>query len=1393
MSVQPWIPNRRRAEVPSAKDIAVETEVPAPQELKEVVPPNKFQRLVPFLIVVAVVGMLGIFFASGIRRITSPYMLMFPLMFVMGAVGMIGGHGNSGGPGTDEINGIRRMFLEALTELRGKVHDRASAQYDFLAHFAPPPQTLAAMVGGPRMWERSKPTDDPEHFLAPRAGVAKQLLGAGMRMGDTANEKQLEPVSRVFAERFLRTHRAVAGLPALIDLKTHRSVQFFGPGDLDGVIRAMLLQVAVLHPPNLVLIAVITNNPASWDWIKWLPHNQHPQRVDALGTERMVYTPQAAPAALAEILADRGDFNPDDKFTGSTKPWLIVVADQVGTVDSCGEGSEAVTVLRRGGVEEAELALQGARVRVDADGGARKRRMGPDDALKYWLSKADTVDAEAARQVACRMARWRASTDKAARAAKTEDVESDKSWAALHGAGDLGTMGTTLWRNYPEGSRERMNVPIGWDKSGAPVSINIKEEAEQGMGSHGLILGYTGSGKSTLLVNLLLGLVARHTPEQLNLVLVDYKGDSTFDGFEKLSHTVEIISNLGSLDMITRLEAVLLGEVERRQRLRSEGGLATVGHKLRSAREYLKARERRTDLPEPFPALVVVVDEFTALLKNHPDFKEVFEQLARLGRSDRICLLLATQSLTGISLGQLESNLGWKIAMKTAKADESSAVLGSKDAYFLEQPGEGYLKIGGADPKYFRGANIEELYFPPDVIAEGPQRRAYGGVSGVAPFGVEAVPIPGQADEDEDATAEPVQRSREEINSAPEVGQVVLKQLAGKGSQCRKLWLPPLTHPRPVGQLVGASNPQPGDKARLNLPIGVIDKPWFHAQDVYSVDLTDTNLALLGRPRSGKSVALQTIALAAAKLNSPRRVQIYGLDFGPDGALLALEGLPHVGGVAMRGDIDAVSRVIAEAQEVITRRSALFRELRIGSMSAYRAAVAANPELDDGFGDVLVLLDGWDAFKEDFEDPIKTGGTVTPNQVAALVNTGLAVGVHVVMSLQVYSTLGRAMTQSFNARIDFKLNQPELSGVQNKKLAETIPGDVPGRALDLATHLHIMIGAPRLDDIEAVDDAGLRAAVAEIGAQWTQEKARDVRVLPERLDAAELLLPPDWDGSPWAAPIGLYEKNLSPVVLDFIADRHLTVYGRKNCGKTHLLASVMRSLMNRFSPEQIQFIVVDLKSSRLLDAIDEDYILKWTGGEVIDNPAYPSSDGSEKPKITRAVPRNGVILSTSELTAAMVEVAASLEKRSPTGALSAAERRQRSWWQGPEIFLLVDDYGMVHNAAPTAFAPLAKYWGNAPQLGIHSIVACPISLATRIISAAGSLPKQNNDAGGATLVMDGIRSEGPVIGVRVDPRPPGRGVLVNNEGQGVIQTPVVLDLEGKTNANAADLWETDPN
>lgn len=1338
MSTRPWIPPRKPEAAPEFT--MVETTVPPPSEVPDVVPVGKFQKVLPLLMVVAIVGMIGIFLASGIRKV-SPFMLMFPLMFLMSAGGMMGGHIGGGGKKTPEINAERRKYSEMISRLRGTVHERASRQYDFLAHSAPNPAVLASLVGGPRQWELSNPERDRTNFLAARVGLNDQKLGGGLTMAPTAPEADLEPVQNVAAQRFFRAHRAVHDMPVKIDLKTHPAVQFFGDGDLDGVIRAMLLQLAVFHPPTLVSIAVVTERPEEWDWIKWLPHNQNPFRADELGSERMVYSPLQARAGLEEFVAGRGGFSADATYTGD-KPWLIVVADGVGTIPGCGEGSEAVTVIRRGGVDESDLQTTlGARVEVSADGRARRRRMSPDDPLKYWVSTVDTVTEDDARRVARRMARWRSAGSGQADV-RVDGGSQDRTWQSLHNVDDPGTVGTSLWTGHRDRDPERMNVPIGWDRSGAPVSVNMKEDSEGGMGSHGLILGYTGSGKSSFVANLLLGTALRHTPDEVNFVLVDYKGDGTFPGFEKLNHTVQVLSNIGENDYINRLEDVLRGEVERRQRLRASAG------RFKDAASYLKARERGADIP-PFPTLMVVVDEFTALLKDHPEFKDVFEHLARQGRSDRIQLVLATQSLTGVSLGQLDSNLGWRIALKTATAQDSMAAIETKDAYHLTKIGQGYLKVGGAEPKFFESAHIYEPYFPPTAAPANridPQTGAT--LSGIARFGVDTVGDAHSTVVDETVIESPVIHTREELENAPELVQVVLDQLAGQGDPAYKMWLPRLTRPHPIGELVAASGLTVGDQAILNLPIGLIDLPYEHKQAVFTADLTDSHLVVWGRSRSGKSVALQSLCLSAALLNDPRKVQIFGIDYGADSKLLALEGLPHVGGVALGGDPDTVNRVMAEVNEVVRRRTELFRELRIGSMAAYRDLVATGQAADDGLGDVILLIDGWDEFRKAHPDDM--------DRIAGLLHAGTAVGVHVVVSVLEWTALPRAIHGMFNNIIELKINDSHLSKV-NKRSADAVP-DIPGRGLDAATLKHIMIAAPRLDDVPAVDDFGLADAVAQISARWSDEQARALRVLPARVEAAQLWIPEAWTGSPWSVPIGLRERDLEPAMLDFMSERHLSVFGAKNSGKTHLLGAIIENLTSRYTPDQVRFLVVDLKGSRLQDIVDDDYLLRWTDGA--------------------GVTRNGLALNGPDLEVAVQAVAAAMEARMPTAEVTREQRRTRSWWTGPEVFIIVDDFAMVNNAAPAAFAPLARFWGSAHLVGVHSIVACPIAVANRVLTPAASLMKLNADVNAATLVMDGVKDNGPYIaGVRVVPRPPGRGVLVYSGEQETIQTPVVPELE----------------
>ena len=223
----------------------------------------------------------------------------------------------------------------------------------------------------------------------------------------------------------------------------------------------------------------------------------------------------------------------------------------------------------------------------------------------------------------------------------------------------------------------RLRVPIGLDASGQPVELDIKESAQGGMGPHGLVIGATGSGKSELLRTLVLGLALTHPPEVLNFVLVDFKGGATFLGLEDLSHVSAVITNLEEeLPLVDRMRDALHGEMVRRQELlRSAGNYASV-------RDYERDRERGTDLA-PLPTLFVVVDEFSELLAAKPEFIDLFVMIGRLGRSLGVHLLLASQRLEEGRLRGLDTQLSYRIGLRTFSAAESRIVLGVPDAYEL--------------------------------------------------------------------------------------------------------------------------------------------------------------------------------------------------------------------------------------------------------------------------------------------------------------------------------------------------------------------------------------------------------------------------------------------------------------------------------------------------------------------------------------------------------------------------------------------------------------------------------------------------------------------------------------------------------------------------------------
>src|SRR5690606_31991268 len=216
-------------------------------------------------------------------------------------------------------------------------------------------------------------------------------------------------------------------------------------------------------------------------------------------------------------------------------------------------------------------------------------------------------------------------------------------------------------------------------------------------------------------------LAVTHASDDLNFVLVDFKGGATFASMDALPHTSAVITNLADeLSMVDRMQDAISGELVRRQELLRAAGNYVSRH------EYEQARRAGEPLAA-LPSLLIICDEFSELLANKPDFIDLFVMIGRLGRSLGVHLLLASQQLEEGRLRGLDTHLSYRIGLRTFSPMESRVVLGVPDAYELPNaPGHGYLKVGTQVMRRFRAAYVSGPYRPrrqgaPDP--SGPGRR----------------------------------------------------------------------------------------------------------------------------------------------------------------------------------------------------------------------------------------------------------------------------------------------------------------------------------------------------------------------------------------------------------------------------------------------------------------------------------------------------------------------------------------------------------------------------------------------------------------------------------------------------------------------------------------------
>ena len=1280
------------------------------------------------------IGSMGVMVFMAMQAGSNPRMMIMGGAMVFAMLAMVGFNiYRQISTYRNQVMTTRREYLAYLAELRNTARTAASQQRRFTSWHMPDPRALVLVAEErSRLWERDASEGEA---LTMRLGSSTQDLSMVLEEPELPPLANPDPVCFSAVHRFVATHREVDDMPFGIALGSFSHVDVGAePEQGRAQVRAMVAHLAMFIPPTALRIAVLCSDAArpSWEWMKWLPHARSSEVSDALGPARMIVTEAAD---LADLLGPDVTTRPAFEARGPMSPWphVVIVVDDATlpptTRLGSREGTSGVTVINLRQTWGALTSFSTLRMLLHpAAPGERRGRM---EVLlldnEPIVAVPDQMSIDQAEAVARRLAPWSEEElpDTGDAVAGRSDPKRSADLMDLLGLGDVRDFNPDVQWRRREG-RDRLRVPFAVTPEGVPVVLDIKESAQHGMGPHGLLIGATGSGKSEVLRTLVLALTLTHSPEQLNLVLVDFKGGATFAGMSDLPHVSAMISNLESeLSLVDRMQDAIRGEMVRRQELLREAG------NYANVTDYEAARLAGKHHHPPLPALFLVLDEFSELLSAKPEFIDLFVAVGRLGRSMGIHLLLASQRLEEGRLRGLESHLSYRIGLRTFSAAESRAVLGVTDAFELPSiPGVGLLSSGTGSLTQFRASYVAA---PPAARKADARMRRQAGARNVP---IKMLPFTVDPQLDLESESEQPAPSAPDVMALPGDEQyidmtqldIAVARMRGHGMPAHQVWLPPLEVPDTLDMLFAdlAVDPQLGlisrswrEKGWLRVPLGIVDVPLEQRRETLEFDLSGAggHLAVVGGPLSGKSTTLRSLVMALSLTHTPREVQFFVLDFG-GGSFAPFDGAAHIAGVGTRDQSDVVRRTIAQVEGILQDRERYFRANRIDSMSTYRSQ-RAKGLADDGYGDVFLVIDGWSTIRSDFED--------LEQRIMVMMGRALTYGVHLVLAASRWLDMRQQVRDIIGSKLELRLGDPSDSDI-DRKVAVLVPDKRPGRGLEVGGH-HVMVALPRADGDQSVETLadGVRGTLADIAEAWGGEPGPKLRLLPEllELEEARALAPDDR-----RLVLGTEESRLGPLFLDPKNESFWYLLGDSKSGKSNFLRTVAHEIMRTHGPKEAQLFIVDVRRS-LLGEVPEQYLTHY-------------------------------LTNRDDATGLFKELAQYLRGRLPGEDITPEQLRTRSWWKGADIWILVDDYDLVATASGNPLAALQPLMGQAADIGLHIVVARRSGGAMRAMYEA--VLQSMVELGATGVLLSGSPDEGQIIGrVKMQKAVPGRAQVVSRD------------------------------
>ena len=745
----------------------------------------------------------------------NPYMALFALLGpAMAVSSWLEGRGRN----KKDLRSRKRQKAKDREAFKAHCR-RAAAQETARRRFEHPDPAVClqwAFAPAARLWERSRADDDFLHLSIGRYDASWQ---PPVDTAEAAGSGSTSQVPEELAD--LRDSTTLPDVPFIADFS--KGVIGIVGHRREALARWLVMQAATRYGPSDLNIAV-AGSEKDWGWVSWLPHFRSAAAAHTLAV-------WAHPSA--GVLGDRAFARRSDSSIEASANLAESFA------------SESLLILAETPDElpsDCSVSIQ-----LLDDAGRCKVTGWPRTVLADGISRAT------ARQAALRLARFE---DPLSNAAGLPQTISLVSLLGLRSVNDI--CGERVQREWHSNS---IAAPIGWS-DGEIIHLDLPAD-----GPHGLIAGTTGSGKSELMRCLVASLAFTASPEQLNFVLIDYKGGSAFDACAGLPHVVGMVTDLDER-LGERALVCLRAELAYREQFLRDAQAASISELSSSL--------------SPLPRLVVVIDEFAALASELPGFLESLVDIAQRGRSLGVHLLLGTQRPAGVVSPSIRSNTNIRIGLRMLDPHDSEDVIGTPAAAGIEQgsPGRAYVRYGSGQPMPFQVAAVSGISPSPSdkpVVAEV-----------VAAEVVAEEVVARETVARETVAAETRMDAKTDLQRLVAAIGEAWEQTESQPLRCP--WPEPLPSKLDFEELqermagVGLGTAKNAELAGLNnaesVALGLEDHPWEQTQRICLWHPAEKNLLLIGLAGSGVSETLLTAVLQLAKTRDARTLQIFGIDYG---------------------------------------------------------------------------------------------------------------------------------------------------------------------------------------------------------------------------------------------------------------------------------------------------------------------------------------------------------------------------------------------------------------------------------------------------------------------------------------------------------------------------------